>query len=190
MTKPISLNNSPNHFEDRAILPHLGADESVWYAVHTRARHEKTVAAQLAEKRITAFVPTVRQVHTWSDRKKVVEIPFFSCYVFVRVPTWREVHLPVLSTPGVLRWVGSHFEPAEIPDREIAAVRTAIASGSDPSPYPFLKVGQRIRVCGGCLDGVEGILVGKDGTSRLVISIDLIQQAMAVTLDGYRVVPV
>ena len=172
-----------------AELPQLSPEVSVWHAVHTRARHEKTVAAQLLEKRVTAFVPTVREVHAWSDRKRLFDVPLFSCYVFVQVPIWRSVHLKVLSTPGVLRWVGSRTEPAVIPEREIDAVRALVTNGFEPSSYPFLKIGQKVRVCGGCLDGVEGMLVAKNGAKHLVISIDVIHQSMAIKVDGYKVVP-
>ncbi len=177
-------------YRSGAELLQVSPGTGVWHAVHTRARHEKNVAAQLRDKCLTAFVPTIREVHAWSDRKKVVDVPLFSCYVFVQVPFWRNIHLKVLSTPGVLRWVGSHVEPAVIPEREIDAVRTLITNGPDPSPYPFLKVGQKVRVCGGCLDGVEGILVGKNGTKQLVISIGAIHQSMAITVDGYKIVPI
>ena len=62
-----------------------GVEPACWYAVHTRARHEKRVAERLAEQGMTSFLPLVKETHRWSDRKKTVEIPLFSCYVFVRM---------------------------------------------------------------------------------------------------------
>jgi hypothetical protein len=95
-----------------------------------------------------------------------------------------------MCTPGFLRWVGVNGEPTAVPDAQIDALRTTLANGLAVSPHPFLKLGQRVRVRGGCLDGIEGILTGKNGDSRIVLSIDLIQQSIAVSLQGYDVEPV
>lgn len=160
-----------------------------WYAVHTRAKHERKVAAQLLEKGISAFVPTIRETHLWSDRRQLVEVPLFLCYVFVNVMSWQRVHGQVLRTPGLLRWVGVNGEPTAIPDAQIDAVRTTLANDLSASPYPFLKLGQRVRVRGGCLDGIEGIVIRKTGDCRLVLSIDLIQQAISVAVEGYDIEP-
>jgi transcription antitermination factor NusG len=184
------MDDTLSNEEGNSVIPLPVGCGGVWYAIHTRARHEKKVAEHLAEKRISAFLPTALQTHVWSDRKKVVEVPLFSCYVFVQAETWRQVHMPVLTTPGVLRWVGVHGEPAPIPEAQISAVRSVVSSGVSATPHPFLQLGQRVRVCTGSLNGVEGVLVKKNGDNRLVVSIDLIQQSMSVTLDGYEVVPV
>ncbi len=130
------------------------------------------------------------EVHRWSDRRKIVEVPLFSCYVFVNSPGWRQVHPLVVRTPGFLQWVGANGEPTAIPDAQIEAVRSPLANGFPACSYPFLKLGQRVRVRGGCLDGIEGILVKNNGDSRLVVSIDLIQQSISVALQGYDVEPV
>jgi transcription antitermination factor NusG len=157
-----------------------------WYAVHTKAKHERKVARQLEQNNIPVFLPTLREVHDWSDRQKIVEAPLFSCYVFVNVPSWQQVHTRVTHTPGILSWVTTNGEPATIPPAQIEAVRFALTHGASASRYPFLKIGQRVRVRGGSLHGVEGILLAKNGDSRLVVSIDLIQQSVAVTLHGYE----
>jgi transcription antitermination factor NusG len=162
-----------------------------WYAVHTRAKHERRIARELELKGIRTFLPAVHEVHHWSDRRKVLEVPLFSCYVFVNVDGWRGVHLQVLRTPGLLRWVGFDGEPAAIPETQIEAVRSTLANGLRVSSHPFLKIGQRVRVRGGCLDGVEGVLLGENSKDcRLVVSIELIQQSIAVSLHGYDIEPV
>jgi transcription antitermination factor NusG len=161
-----------------------------WYAVHTRAKHERKVATQLSNKGITAFVPTVKERHRWSDRQKIVEVPLFVCYVFVNVLAWQQVHHELLRTSGFLRWVGVNGEPAAIPDAQIEAVRSTLTSGLSFSPYPFLKLGQKVRVRGGSLEGVEGILVRRTGDARLILSLDLIQQSLALTIEGYDVEPI
>ncbi len=147
------------------------------------------MASDFTRYGITAFVPTTREVHRWSDRRKIVEVPLFSCYMFVNVPGWRQVHSLVVRTPGFLQWVGANGEPTAIPDAQIEAVRCLLTNGFAASRYPFLKLGQRVRVRGGCLDGIEGILVRKSDNSQLVVSIDLIQACMSVTLHGYELEP-
>lgn len=138
---------------------------------------------------LETFVPTMHELHDWSDRRKAVEVPLFACYLFVHVPEWRPTYHPVLRTPGVLGWVGHQGEPTAIPIPQIESIRRMMTSKIAASPYPFLKIGQRVRIRGGCLDGVEGLLAGAKGDRRLVISIDLIQQSMSVVVEGYEVVP-
>ena len=163
---------------------------NLWFAVHTRSRHEKKIASQLSDKCITTFVPAVREIHRWTDRLKTVEMPLFPCYVFLCVKGWREIHQQIVRTPGVFQWVTSHGEPAQIPDSEIEAVRKMLDTGVEITPYPFLKVGRKVRIRGGCLKGVEGILVKKNKDSRLLVSINLIQRSMSIPLQGYEVEPV
>jgi transcription termination/antitermination protein NusG len=162
-------------------------EPTYWYAVQTRARHEKKVAKQLQEQGATTFLPLVTQTHRWSDRSKVIELPLFPCYAFARLVHSVEMRLPVLQTPGVLSIVGAHGVGAPIPDKEIEDIQTLFAQNVSSSLYPFIKVGQRVRIRGGCLDGVEGILVAEKSDRRLVVSIELIQQSVSVQIAGYGV---
>lgn len=165
-------------------------EPTYWYAVQTRARHEKKVAKQLQEKGATTFLPLVTQTHRWSDRRKVIELPLFPCYAFARLTPSVEMRLPALQTPGVLSIVGAHGVGAPIPDKEIEDLQTLLAQNVSSSLSPFIKVGQRVRIRGGCLDGVEGILVAEKSDRRLVVSIELIQRSVSVLIDGYEVEPI
>ncbi len=160
-----------------------------WYALHTRPRHEKAVVQRLAERGIETFLPIVTEVHRWSDRRKKVELPLFSCYVFARFVPNRVDRLRVLRVDGVLGLVGSRSEGASIPDEQIEAVRSVVDGTISWSSYPFLKIGQRVRIRSGALDGVEGILVSRNGNATLVISVDAIQRSLAVKVEGYQVEP-
>ena len=157
-----------------------------WFAVQTRARHEKRIGNELQQKGITAFVPTVREAHRWSDRTKIVECPIFACYVFVRMGESTS-RLDVLKTPGVFHFVGAAGQPASIPDSQIESLQTVTDHRLPLTSCGFLRVGQRVRIRGGALDGVEGTLTGSKGEHKLVISVDLIQQSVSVTIDGYNV---
>jgi transcription antitermination factor NusG len=161
-----------------------------WYVVQTRARHEKRIGTDLQQKGIDAFVPTVRQAHQWSDRTKQVEVPLFSCYVFVRMVASPALCLHVLNTMGVFRFVCVSGEPAPIPDSQMESMQAVLAYNLPVSHCGFIQVGQRVRIRGGALDGVEGILTAARGAQRFVISIDLLQQSIAVVVGGYALEPV
>jgi transcription antitermination factor NusG len=168
-------------------IPALAVEEARWYAIQSRARHEKMVALRLQDKGVTTFLPQVTQVHRWSDRRKLVQLPLFPCYAFVHVAPSVETRLAVVQTSGVIGLVGIHGIGIPIPDKEIDDIRTLLAHDADCAPYPFLKVGRRVRIRGGCFDGVEGILVAKNSDQTLVVSIELIQRSIAVRIDGYDV---
>ncbi len=158
-----------------------------WYALQTQARHEKMVMRRLEERRVPAFLPLIKEVHRWSDRKKVVETPLFGCYVFARIAASASERLRILRVEGVHGLVGAQGEGTPIPDEQIEAVRMVIQKRLPWQLHPFLKIGQRVRVRSGALDGMEGVLVSRDGDRTLVISIDAIQRSLAVRVEGYEV---
>lgn len=171
------------------VLPVETLKSPHWYAVHVRAKHEKRIAAELQEKGIKAFLPSARQVHRWSDRRAVIEVPLFPCYVFVHMDLASTPRLAVLRTAGVFRFVGFKQGPTPIPDVQIEAVQAVLANHLPISSCGFIKVGAKVRIRGGALDGIEGVLIGHDGARRLIISIDLIRQSMAVAVEGYDIEP-
>lgn len=168
----------------------LSTEVAQWYAIQTRAKHERRIATDLQGSGIVTFVPAIREVHRWSDRRKIITTPLFLCYVFAQTAEWRQVYMRVLRTPGVLRWVGANGAPASIPSSELDAIRSLLKNDIPLSPHAYLRLGERVRIRGGALDGIEGVLTGRMGDSRLVISVELIRQSMALSLDGYDVEPV
>lgn len=161
-----------------------------WYAVHIRPRHEKKADTQLRQKGIHTFLPLMTEIHRWSDRKTRIELPLFPGYTFVRIAWSAPQRLSVLQTTGVLRLVGNGCESVPIEEKQIENIRSLLAANTPLSPHPFLKMGQRVRIRGGCLDGIEGILLSHNSDSRLIVSIEAIQRSLAVRLEGYRVEPV
>lgn len=158
-----------------------------WYALCTRPRHEKTVFERLRRKDVNTFLPLVHRTHRWSDRHKKVQIPLFPGYAFVRIPTSAESSLLVLRTPGVVRFVGAGWRGFPIPDEQIEALQRVLAHNVSCALFPFLRVGQRVRIRGGCLNGVEGRLVALKNGRLLVISIEPILSSVAISLQGYDV---
>jgi transcription antitermination factor NusG len=183
------VSSSRIYLEPMSQLPPLGfpPKESSWYAVHTMARHEKRVAAQFAEKHVCTFLPLLHQVHRWSDRRRIVEIPMFSCYAFVRMVQTVEERLKVLRTPGVLGFVGNERQGTSIPEEQIESLRKAISEKVPCLPHPFMSAGKRVRIRGGSLDGVEGILMLQGRDQRLVISVELLQRSVCVQVEGYDI---
>ncbi len=185
------MSSSRQGFEvEGALAPVFAADEPRWYALHTRSRHERVVEHRLREEGMETYLPTMREVHRWSDRKKTVEVPLFSCYVFVRCALNSENRTRVYRVESALGFVGVRGAGLPIPDDQIENVRAALSQTTPCRSHPFLKVGQRVRVCGGALDGVEGVFLSENGDNSLVISIDAIQRSLAVRIDGYQVKPV
>ena len=160
-----------------------------WYAIRTRSRHEKIVAEQLEQQSIESFLPLVKRTHKWSDRTKEVELPLFAGYNFVRLTLCSPERLRVLKTHGVAGFVGVRGVGVPIPDAQIDSLRTVTVKQIPFQDYPFLQVGQRVRIRGGALDGVEGILAHK-GSRNLVISVEPIHRSLSICVDGYRFEPI
>lgn len=153
-----------------------------WYAVYTSANHERRVAEQLALRGIEHFLPTYESVRKWKDRKVKLQRPLFPGYVFVRMELAKR--LGALQVPGVARLVGFDGQPAVVPEADLLRVREFLAQGFKAEPHRMLKVGRRVRVRSGPLAGMAGIVVRRKNGHKLVISFDLIQQAMAVEVAG------
>ena len=138
---------------------------------------------------ITTFLPLVSEVHRWSDRHKVVHLPLFTCYAFVHIRLVPESWAKVMGVTGVLRFVGAGSDGVPIPDSQIHAVQALLSSNLSYQICPFLQVGQRVRIRGGSLDGVEGLLIARNGDRTLIISVEPIQRSLSVRIDDYKVEP-
>src|ERR1700680_1798274 len=183
------MSSSRIHLESTSVVTALyfEPEESNWYAIHTRPRHEKWIAGQLQEKRVFTFLPLLQQIHRWSDRRRKVEVPMFSCYAFVRMAQIVEERLKVLRTPGVLGFVGNERQGTPIPNEQIESLRTAIIENIPCFPHAFIRAGRRVRIRGGSLDGVEGILVHQGTDQSLVVSVELLHRSVAIRVKGYDI---
>lgn len=164
------------------------APEAPWYAAYTWARHEKQVARQLEERQIQAFLPTYKSVRRWKDRRKILELPLFPSYVFVKMSLHNRLDL--LRLPGVLGLVCAQGKPVPVAGHEIQNLRQGIAGRTAIHPHPYLKTGHRVRVRSGVMAGVEGILIRRRDGARVVLSISLLQQSVSVHIDEADVEPV
>jgi transcription antitermination factor NusG len=158
-----------------------------WYAVQTRPRFEKKVALEFQEKGLESYVPLHAVKHQWSDRKQLVSLPLFPGYSFVRISAVQDARVAVLRTNGVNNFVGARGVGSPIPDSEIEAVRTLLKQQIPFKPHPYLRVGQAVRIRGGALDGIKGILTKVNGDQSLIISVELIQRSIAMRVTGFDV---
>jgi transcription antitermination factor NusG len=165
----------------------LPLNQLSWFAVQTRPRFEKKVTAELQEKGIQTFLPLNSAVHHWSDRRRLIHLPLFPGYIFVRTSHTPVARVSVLRTSGVTSFVGVKGMGIPIPDCEIEAVQAILQERVSFESVPYLKIGQRVRVRGGCLDGLTGTLVSVNGDQSLIVSVNLIQRSLGMRIEGYRV---
>jgi transcription antitermination factor NusG len=158
---------------------------SDWYALYTRHQHEKTVAQVLSRKGFEILLPLYESVRRWKDRTKVLSLPLFTCYVFLKGGLERRWE--VLNTPGIYELLSSGGQPIAIPTAEIDAIQQVMKSGLRLEPHRLLKIGERVRIKRGPLAGLQGLLVRQKNVYRLVISVEILGRAAAVEVDSFLV---
>jgi transcription antitermination factor NusG len=156
-----------------------------WHALYTRHQHEKTIADLLSRKGFHVFLPLYNTTHRWKDRTKALSLPLFPSYVFVKGGLDRQLQL--ITTPGVYMILAVAGRAAVIPEEEISVIQRMVSSSLQVEPHPFLKCGDRVRVTTGALEGIEGILVRKKNSLRLVLSVELLMKSVAVEVDAWAV---
>ncbi len=161
---------------------------SHWYAIYTSSRHEKRVHEHLGYRRVECFLPLYRTVHRWKNGCKVqVELPLFPGYLFVRIG--KRERAQVLDVPGVISFVGNRSQPVPLSDLEIDTLRSGLHLQKF-EPYRKLAIGQRVRIKAGSLTGLYGVLVRSANGMRVVLTVELIKQSVAVELDAADVEPI
>ncbi len=169
------------------LVNNLTSNTAQWVAVYTSTRHEKRVAEHCRVRHIETFLPTYHTVHRWKNRCRVeLELPLFPNYLFARIPLREQVR--ILQVPGVLYIVRCGREPAAVPDLLVESLRSALILRR-VEPHPYLVVGRRVRIHAGPLAGMEGVLVRKKNSLRVVIALDQIMQSVAVEVNGEEVEP-
>jgi len=158
---------------------------SNWYALYTRHQHEKVVAQILTRRGFEILLPLYKSVRRWKDRTKVLSLPLFSCYIFLK--DGLERRWDILNTPGIYDFVSSGGQPIAIPTHEIDAIQQVVNNGLRLEPHSFLKIGERVRIKRGPLAGLEGLLVRQRNIYRLVLSVEILGRAAAIEVDSFLV---
>jgi transcription antitermination factor NusG len=161
--------------------PASGDRPENWYALYTCPRHEKRVAEQMEERLISCFLPLYRSVRRWKDRRKELDLALFPGYVFVHIALRDK--LQVLKVPGAVRLVTFNGEPAALPEQEIECLRKRQSNFGTIEPHPYLRVGRRVRVRSGPMQGLEGIIRRSKDKCRVVFSLELIMRSVAIEVD-------
>ncbi|MGE5206683.1 MAG: transcription termination/antitermination protein NusG [Chlamydiota bacterium] len=179
--------------EERGLSPDEGMVQEAhgapahWYAAYTRSRHEKVVAEALQQRTVEHFLPLYETVRKWKNGRFKVQLPLFPGYLFVHIAL--RDRLRVLQVPGVVRLVGFNGVPAPLPQVELEIIRSALSKGAEAEPHPYLRVGQRVRITSGPMEGLQGILLRRRGRPRVVVSVDLIMRSVALDIDAAQVEP-
>jgi transcription antitermination factor NusG len=158
---------------------------SNWYALYTRHQHEKAVTQVLTGKGFEILLPLYKSVRRRKDRTKVLSLPLFTCYVFLKGGLERRWE--VLNTPGICELLSTGGRPIAIPTAEIDAIQQVMKSGLRLEPHLLLKIGERVRIKRGPLAGLQGLLVRQKNVYRLVISVEMLGRAAAVEVDSFLV---
>jgi len=159
----------------------LETDTRRWFALQVRTRWESSTAVLLSGKGYEALLPTYKTKKRWNGRLSEIDAPLFPGYVFCRFDALKR--LPVLVTPGVISVVGRGRVPLPVDDSEITAIQTVVGSGLRAEPWPYLELGQKIRIERDALAGLEGILVNFKGSNRIVVSVTLLHRSVALEID-------
>jgi transcription antitermination factor NusG len=162
-----------------------------WYAVHTRSRHEDRVYASLVLKSFHTFLPKIEIWSKRKDRRKKIMIPMFPGYLFVELFSLdNHTKIEVLKTFGIVRILGKlkGAEPIPVPDAKIEAIRRLIESKVEIQQFHYPKVGEAALIVDGPFMGIEGLVISTDYEKELfVISIELLQRAVAIKLEGFQI---
>src|SRR5258706_10096417 len=187
LSEDLLMNPQPKLMTDAAVALSEAEAGLNWNVLYTCPRHEKCVAHQIEQRSIPCFLPLYRSVRRWKDRRKVLELALFPGYVFVQLAF--QDRLRVLQLPSAVHLVSFNGQPAVLPDTEIEGLRQRLSRGVCVEPHPYLRVGRRVRVCAGPMQGLEGIIVRRKERCRLVFSLDLIMRSVAVEVDESDVEP-
>jgi transcription antitermination factor NusG len=164
-----------------------GVPKLPWFALQVRSRRESPISAHLSGQGYECFLPMYKSTRRWSDRVKEVDQPLFPGYLFCRFDLHNRG--PVLMTPGIQQIVGVGRTPMPVEESEMESIRQALASGLPSQPWPYLELGQRVRVNHGSLKDLEGILINFKGSNRVVLSVSLLQRSVAMEIDLSWVIP-
>lgn len=164
-------------------LPQAENPNQAWYAVQTGYRCEQRVASGLTTKGFRTYLPLLREVHQWKDRRKVIEVPAFSGYLFLHYEPSLRNRVKVLETNGIVRLLGGNHAPSPISDVEIEAVHRTLGSSVPCDRCDALTPGTLVQVTRGPLAGIHGRLARIKNNLRLIVTISVFSQAISAELS-------
>ena len=178
--KAIMVNSTLPEEEKKIIILQKKAIPK-WYAIYTHPRAEKQVYVRLVEVGVEVFLPLQKTYRQWSDRKKLVEKPLLSSYVFVKVI---EKEFPkVYKIHGVVKFVSFEGRPVSIPQNQIDNLRLLINSDAEIEvTSEKFEQGDQVEVISGSMTGLTGELIKIGGRNRVIVRIDKLEQNIILTI--------
>lgn len=155
---------------------------TAWFAIQTRYRYEERIATELEAKGLESYLPRLREVHNWKDRKKVIDVPAFGGYLFARFDPSLQNRVRVLQTTGVVKLLGNHGMPEPVSQTEIESLRLALESGAPCKRHAYVQIGTPVRVCRGPLSGLEGRVIRAGNKASIFVNVASVHQAIAVEI--------
>lgn len=158
-----------------------------WYALHTKSRFENVVNEGLAKKTLEVFLPKITVKSSRRDRHKMIRVPLFPGYIFVRTDLNPYEHVEILKTTGAVRLIGSAQGPVPIADASVESLRIMVSTDGEVITGTRFKKGDRVMVVSGPFAGVTGIFSSYRGDGRVIVNIEALGQFAAVNVDGSEV---
>jgi transcription antitermination factor NusG len=149
-----------------------------WSVLRTWTKHESVVEKVLTARQIECYLPKQKQVRQWSDRKKILVLPLFPGYLFIKV---RPEQFPDLrDVPGSCGLVWASHRPAPVRENVVLDIRRLVESQAELTIMGGLHIGERVQILSGALKGIEGVLSRVKNRDYLVINAEAIGQSICI----------
>ncbi len=153
----------------------------IWYAIYTKSRNEKKVNQLIEESGIESYIPLVKTLKQWSDRKKWVNEPLFKSYLFVHINPGD--YYNVLNIPGVVKYISFESKAVAVPEKQILAIRQFLNNEEDnSSTLEQFELGDKIEIIKGSLMGLHGHLLQIQGKQKVKIEIESVGGSVVLTI--------
>lgn len=165
-------------------------EENEWYVIRTMSRQERKVAERLEQINIFSYVPLVKTISQWTDRKKTIEKPLFSGYVFIKKTS---KYPELVHIPGVVGIIKHNKKIAIVKQSEINTIKSIVKYGYDTTEYAYndkLELGTKVKVMQGKLKDIEGILIEKNNEKEFIIYFESLGNSLKIKVSPKILKPI
>ncbi len=161
-----------------------------WYVIYTKSRHERKVAMKLSQLEINYFLPTIKTLRSWHDRRKYIDTPLFPSYVFVYLNNFKE-YFATLGIGGVSYYVNSGKDVARLNNKVIEDLRMVVERGNEIQvSLDDFKIGQRMLIREGPMTGLQCEVVTVKGEKKILVRVNLLKRNLLVSVTSNHLVPI
>lgn len=158
-----------------------------WHVLYVKSRWERKVYNSLKEISLESFLPEVKTIRQWSDRKKTILKPLFPSYVFVNINSSLEFH-KAISVNGACTCIHFGKDYAIVPEKEINQIKMLVGDDNISDievNHQDLKVGEKKRITHAPLNGMECEILNVNNTNKIVVRIESLQQSITAVVPPY-----